>query len=79
MLKIRMMGTKSDIEWFQKLMKNHLQIRVLEISDLYANKGTDKNYRCYMEIIKKNLMKKQAGGTIAMKATGIEKLQSNKR
>ena len=50
MLKIRMMGTKSDIEWFQKLMKNHLQIRVLEISDLYANKGTDKNYRCYMEI-----------------------------
>ena len=24
-----------------------------------------------MEIIKKNLMKKQAGGTIAMKATGI--------
>lgn len=36
MLKIRMMGTKSDIEWFQKLMKNHLQIRVLEISDLYA-------------------------------------------
>lgn len=45
MLKIRMMGTKSDIEWFQKLMKNHLQIRVLEISDLYANKGTDKNYR----------------------------------
>ena len=57
MLKIRLMGTKGDIEWFQKLMKNHLQIRVLEISDLYANKGTDKNYRCYMEIIKKNTRK----------------------
>ena len=57
MLKIRMMGTKSDIEWFQKLMKNHLQIRVLEISDLYANTATDKNYRCYMEIIKKNTRK----------------------
>ena len=59
MLKIRLMGTKSDIAWFQRLMKNHLQIRVLEISDLYANKGTDKNYRCYMEIIKKNTRKRR--------------------
>ena len=50
MLKIRLMGTKSDIAWFQRLMKNHLQIRVLEISDLYANKGTTRYYRCYMEI-----------------------------
>ena len=39
MLKIRLMGTKGDIEWFQKLMKNHLQVKVLETSDLYTNKG----------------------------------------
>lgn len=52
MLKIRLMGTKGDIEWFQKLMKNHLQVKVLETSDLYANKGTTRYYRCYMEITK---------------------------
>lgn len=50
MLKIRLMGTKGDIEWFQKLMKNHLQVKVLETSDLYPNKGTTRYYRCYMEI-----------------------------
>ena len=50
MLKIRLMGTKGDIEWFQKLMKNHLQFKVLETSDLYTNKGTTRYYRCYMEI-----------------------------
>ena len=57
MLKIRLMGPKGDIEWFQKLMKNHLQVKVLETSDLYANKGTTRYYRCYMEIIKKNTRK----------------------
>ena len=50
MLKIRLMGTKGDIEWFQKLMKNHLQVKVLETSDIYTNKGTTRYYRCYMEI-----------------------------
>ena len=50
MLKIRLMGTKGDIEWFQKLMKNHLQVKVLETSDLYTTKGTTRYYRCYMEI-----------------------------
>ncbi len=57
MLKIRLMGTKGDIEWFQKLMKNHLQVKVLETSDLYTNKGTTRYYRCYMEIINKNTRK----------------------
>lgn len=56
MLKIRLMGTKGNIEWFQKLMKNHLQVKVLETSDLYTNKGTTRYYRCYMEI-KKNTRK----------------------
>ncbi len=55
MLKIRLMGTKGEIRWFQKLMQNHLQITVLETSDLYTNKGTTKYYRCYMEVRRKNL------------------------
>ncbi len=55
MLKIRLMGTKGEIRWFQKLAQNHLQITVLETSDLYINKGTTKYYRCYMEIRRKNI------------------------
>ena len=50
MLKIRLMGTKNDITWFQKIIKRHPKIEVLEMSDLYPNKGTDKYYRAYIEV-----------------------------
>ena len=39
MLKIRLMGTKSDIAWFQKILSSNNKIEVLEISELYSNKG----------------------------------------
>lgn len=44
MLKIRLMGTKNDITWFKKIMQRHPKVEVLEMSDLYPNKGTDKYY-----------------------------------
>ena len=47
MLKIRLMGTKNDITWFKKIMQRHPKVEVLEMSDLYPNKGTDKYYRSY--------------------------------
>ena len=50
MLKIRLMGTKGDIEWFQKLMKNQLQVKVIETSHLYTKKGTTTKNRSKMEI-----------------------------
>ena len=37
MLKIRLMGTKSDIAWFQKILSSNNKIEVLEISELYSN------------------------------------------
>ena len=52
------MGTKGDIEWFQKLIKNHFQVKVLETSDLYTNKGTTRYYRSYMEVIRKKNTRK---------------------
>ena len=52
MLKIRLMGTKNDITWFKKIMQRHPKIEVLEMSDLYSNKGTDKYYRAYVEVQK---------------------------
>ena len=39
MLKVRLMGTKNDIVWFQKILLRHPKVEVLEISELYNNKG----------------------------------------
>ena len=41
MLKVRLMGTKKDIVWFQKILQRHPKVEVLEISELYSNKGTE--------------------------------------
>ena len=57
MLKIRFMGTKSDIAWFQKILSSNNKIEVLEISELYSNKGTRKYYRSYAQVQKVNLKK----------------------
>lgn len=57
MLKIRLMGTKSDIAWFQKILSSNNKIEVLEISELYSNKGTRKYYRAYVQVQKVNLKK----------------------
>ena len=55
MLKVRLIGTKNDIVWFQKILQRHPKIEVLEISELYSNKGTSKYYRAYAEVQKSNI------------------------
>ena len=45
MLKIRLQGTLRDIQWFRRILENHKELDVLEVSDAYANKGTSK-YSC---------------------------------
>ena len=57
MLKIRFMGTKSDIAWFQKILSSNNKIEVLEVSELYSNKGTKKYYRAYAQVKKVDLKK----------------------
>ena len=51
------MGTKSDIVWFQKILSSDNKIEVLEISELYSNKGTRKYDRAYAQVQKVNLKK----------------------
>ena len=53
MLKIRMQGMTSDIEWFQKILEEDKRIRVFGISEPFANKGTNKYFRVYAEVNKK--------------------------
>ena len=48
-------GNKNDITWFKKIMQRHPKVEVLEMSDLYPNKGTDKYYRSYVDVKKSNV------------------------
>ena len=41
--------------WFEKILKRNPKIELLEFSDLYANKGTNKYYRVYAEVKKRNV------------------------
>ena len=53
MLKVRLMGTKNYIKWFEKILRRHPKIKVLEFSDFYTNKGTNRFYRVYVEVQKR--------------------------
>ncbi|MDD2981680.1 MAG: hypothetical protein PHN80_17220 [Hespellia sp.] len=58
MLKIRLMGTKNDIKWFQKILQRHSKVEVIEFSELFPNKGTNRFYRMYAEVQKTNVKEK---------------------
>ena len=52
MLKIRLQGTVRDIKWFKDLLEQHEEIDVKEVSRPFANKGTNKYFRVYVEVEK---------------------------
>ena len=51
-IKVRLQGTTNDIKWFKKLLKRDNRIEVLQESELFANKGTKKYFRTYLEVTK---------------------------
>lgn len=50
MLKIRLQGTVMDIRWFKRLLEKHPEIRVIQVSEIFSNKGTNRYFRFYAEI-----------------------------
>lgn len=50
MLKIRLQGTTKDIRWFKMILEKHLGIRILRMSDVFSNKGTNRYFRMYVEV-----------------------------
>ncbi len=52
MLKIRLQGTVKDIRWFKRLLGRHPEIRVLQVSEIFSNKGTNRYFRSYVEVEK---------------------------
>ena len=59
MLKVRLMGTRNDINWFGKILRRNPKIEVTEFSDLFSNKGTAGDYRAYVEVKKSNVKEEQ--------------------
>lgn len=53
MLKIRLQGTVKDIRWFKRLLEKHQEIQVLQMSDIFSNKGTSRYFRSYVELDRK--------------------------
>ena len=53
MLKIRMQGTLQDIDWFKRLLKKHGEIEVQEVTEPFRNKGTNRYFRVYAEVERK--------------------------
>lgn len=52
MVKVRLQGTKEDMEWLEKQMENLPNVKITESSETFRNKGTNKYYRKYIEIEK---------------------------
>lgn len=50
MLKIRLQGTVRDIRWFKRFLEKHPEIRVIQVSEIFSNKGTNRYFRFYAEI-----------------------------
>lgn len=55
MVKVRLQGTKEDMEWLEKQLKGCPEIQITESSETFSNKGTNKYYRKYLEINKNTL------------------------
>ena len=54
MVKLRLMGTEDDLNWFAKILFNLKAIKVMQMSEKYLNKGTNRFYRQYFEIEKED-------------------------
>ena len=52
MLKVRLQGTKRDINWFRKCVEQSMEIIVLQFSEPFSNKGTTNYFRVYGEVEK---------------------------
>lgn len=52
MLKIRLQGTLRDIRWFRRFLERNREIKVLQVSEPFTNKGTNRYFRVYAEVEK---------------------------
>lgn len=59
MIKVRMQGTKEDMEWLEDKLKETSEVMITESSQAFQNKGTNRYYRRYLEIEKRETNKRK--------------------
>ena len=52
MIKVRLQGTKEDMEWLESVVKKVPELTVAHSSEVFSNKGTNRYFRKYLEIEK---------------------------
>ena len=50
MVKVRLQGTKEDMAWFEEQVEKLAQVRIVQSSESFSNKGTNRYFRKYLEI-----------------------------
>lgn len=50
MVKIRLQGTTNEIKRMRRVIERNRNLKVISVSDVFANKGTKKYFRQYMDI-----------------------------
>lgn len=50
MVKIRLQGTSNELKRMRRVIERNRNLRVLSVSDIFSNKGTNKYFRQYMDV-----------------------------
>jgi len=50
MVKIRLQGTTNELKRMRRVIERNRSLKVLSVSEVFANKGTKKYFRQYMDI-----------------------------
>ena len=50
MVKVRLQGTKEDMEWLEEQLLQIPNVKITESSEIFSNKGTNKYFRKYLEV-----------------------------
>ena len=53
MLKVRAMGSREEIRWFQELLANSQTIELMDFSEIFPCVNTRRYYRSYCQVQKK--------------------------
>lgn len=49
-----MQGTKEDMKWLEEQLKRRTEVLITESSEAFQNKGTNRYFRRYLEIERKD-------------------------
>lgn len=56
MVKMRLQGTKEDMEWLEEQLAQLSNVQITESSEIFKNKGTNNYFRKYLEVEKTTIV-----------------------